>query len=298
MRSIWNGHIKMNIFTVPVKVYTATETAKTVRFNQLHKEDMGRISYQKVCKVCGKEVSSGDIVKGYQVDEDQYVVIDDDELKELALESTKVLEIEGFVEDGDVPVALYEKPYYVGPNGPVAAKTYGLLREAIRESGKVGIGRVVLRGRETIMAVRVHDDGMVFHELRYPSELRSMEAVPELDDVAEPKADEVAVAGQLIELLTKSFDDLSPGLVDRYTEAVVEMVHAKIEGREVIVSETPAAAPVTDVMAALQASIEEAKAQAKPAKRATGAKKTAAKKTAAKKTAAKKTSTKRKKTGS
>ncbi len=138
MRSIWKGHIRFSLVTIPIRIYNAVDTEETIRFNQLHKEDNGPVGYEKKCKKCGKALTAEEIVKGYQFEPEQYVIVSPEDLAKIKLKSTKVIEIEGFIDASEVHPSLYESPYFAGPDGPVAAKTYSLLTrgaEGERESG-------------------------------------------------------------------------------------------------------------------------------------------------------------------
>src|ERR1044072_3769013 len=137
MRSIWKGHIQFSLVTIPIRIYNAVDTEETIRFNQLHKDDHGAVGYEKKCKKCNKTLSNEEIVKGYQFANEQFVVVSPEDLAKIKLKSTKVIEIEGFIETSEVHPSLYESPYLAGPDGPVAAKTYTLLTEAVKTSGKV-----------------------------------------------------------------------------------------------------------------------------------------------------------------
>lgn len=268
MRSIWKGHIRFSLVTIPVRIYGAIETQNTISFNQLHKEDFGRIRYDKRCKKCNEAVSGDDIVKGYEYEPDQYVVIEDEDFEKLKLKSTKIIEIEGFVDASEVHPTLYDTPYFAGPDGPVAAKAYALLRETLRNSGKMGIGRVVLRDRESIMMLAPQGQGLVLYKLRYPKEVRVAEDVPDTSGLEADEA-QLALAQTLVDSMSTKFADLT--LEDRYRDALTEVITAKIEGKEVVtVAEEEV--PVVDIMTALKASIEQAKGSREPMKKATGKK--------------------------
>src|SRR5258706_3754168 len=148
MRSIWKGHIRFSLVTIPIRIYNAVDTEETIRFNQLHKEDNGAVGYEKKCKKCGKALTTEEIVKGYQFEPEQYVIVSPEDMDKIKLKSTKVIEIEGFIDASEVHPSLYESPYFAGPDGAVAAKTYSLLSQALKASGKVGVGKIVLRDRE------------------------------------------------------------------------------------------------------------------------------------------------------
>src|ERR1043165_4358333 len=148
MRSIWKGYIRFSLVTIPIRIYNAVNTEETIRFNQLHKEDNGPVGYEKKCKKCGKTLTAEEICKGYQFEPEQYVIVLPEDLEKIKLKSTKVIEIEGFINAGEIQPSLYESPYFAGPDGMVASKAYSLLSEALKASGKVGMGKVVLRDRE------------------------------------------------------------------------------------------------------------------------------------------------------
>ncbi len=253
-------------------------------FNQLHKEDFGRNGYDKKCKKCDESVKGGDIVKGYEYEPDKYVLIEKEDFEKLRLKSTRIIEIEGFVDSSEVDPTLYDSPYYAGPDGPVAAKAYGLLRETLKETGKMGIGRVVLRDRESIMLLTARDEGLLLYKLRFPNEVRKIDDIPQLDEVSADK-DQLKLARTLVESMSTTFGDLE--LEDRYRSALIEMVQAKVAGEEIVTVEEEEA-PVVDIMTALKQSIDQAKGAKKPMKKA-AASKEAAKESAPKKTAAKTT---------
>ena len=284
MRAIWKGHIRFSLVTIPIRVYNAVESSQAIRFNQLHKEDRGRIGYDKKCKVCGETVKNGEIVKGYEYEPDQYVIFDSDDFEKIKLKSTKVIEMEGFIDASQVDTTLYDSPYFVGPDGPVAAKTYALLSDALRETGKLGLGKVVLRDREDVVLVGPHDEGIILYKIRYPNALRKMSGVPMLQE-HETDAEQLKLAVSLIESMETSLNDIE--LKDQYQDAVREMIEAKIQGRETVTAaeERP---QIIDIMAALKQSIAASKLKRKPTatktKRARKSKK--AKKTTIKRTKA------------
>src|SRR2546421_54406 len=271
MRSIWKGHIRFSLVTIPIRIYNAVDTEETIRFNQLHKDDNGAVGYEKKCKKCGKALTSEEIVKGYQFEPDQYVIISPEDVEKIKLKSTKVIEIEGFIQASEVHPTLYESPYFAGPDGVVAAKTYSLLSQALKASGKVGIGKVVLRDREEVAMIAPLEGGLVLYKLRNPHELRKMNNVPQLEQ-KEVNKDELKLSISLVESMTSSLQDMD--LTDRYRDALREMIEAKIAGKEVV-SAPEEEAPVVDIMTALKQSIERTKAQKKPMEKAKGEKKPA-----------------------
>ncbi|HEV2394679.1 MAG TPA: Ku protein [Verrucomicrobiae bacterium] len=269
MRSIWKGHIRFSLVTIPIRIYNAVDTEETIRFNQLHKEDNGAVGYDKKCKKCGKTLTTEEIVKGYQFEPEQYVIVSPEDLEKIKLKSTKVIEIAGFIDAGEVHPTLYDAPYFAGPDGPVAAKTYSLLTEALKASGKVGIGKVVLRDREEVVMISPLDGGLVLYKLRNPQELRKMESVPQIEQ-KEVNKDELKLSVSLVESMASSLKELD--LTDHYRDALREMLEAKIAGKQVI-SVAEEEKPVVDIMTALRQSIERTKAQKKPMEKAKGEKK-------------------------
>src|SRR5688572_8148344 len=174
MRSIWKGHIRFSLVTIPIRIYNAVETEETIKFNQLHKQDNGAVGYEKKCKKCGLTLTAEEIVKGYQFEPEHYVIVSPEDLAKVKLKSTKVIEIEGFIDAAEVHPTLYEAPYLAGPDGIVAAKTYSLLSGALAASGKVGIGKVALRDREETVMISAQDGGIMLYKLRQPNEVRKM----------------------------------------------------------------------------------------------------------------------------
>jgi DNA end-binding protein Ku len=272
MRSIWKGHIRFSLVTIPIRIYNAVDTEETIRFNQLHKEDNGPVGYEKKCKKCGKSLTNEDIVKGYEFEPEQYVIVSPEDLEKIKIKSTKVIEIEGFIDASEVHPTLYESPYYAGPDGPVAAKTYSLLTQALKASGKVGIGKVVLRDREEIVMIAPLDGGIVLYKLRNPKELRKMDGVPQMEH-KEANKDELKLSISLVESMAAHLKELD--LTDRYRDALREMIEAKIAGKQVVQVQEEEK-PVVDIMTALKQSIERTKAQKKPMEKAKGEKKEAA----------------------
>jgi DNA end-binding protein Ku len=284
LRSIWKGHIRFSLVTIPIRVYNAVDTAESISFNQIHREDNGRIGYDKRCKKCNQLVENDEIVKGFQYEPDMYVIFEKDDLDKLKLKSTKVIDIEGFVDASEVDPTLFDAPYYAGPDGDVAAKTYGLLSSALKESGKLGVGKVVLREREDVVMIAPKGDGIVLYKLRYPKEIRKIEDVPMVEK-RKANHDEVKLAKSLIDSMTTDFATMK--LENKYNEAVREMVQAKIAGKEIVAIEE-VEPEVVDIMTALKQSIDQAKGKKKPMEKVTAEKAVAKEKKSAKsKTAAK-----------
>lgn len=264
MRAIWKGHIQFSLVTIPVRIYNAIDSTETVSFNLLSKDGNNPVGYEKKDKVTGKTLKNEDIVKGYQYEPGQFVIIEQEDFNKVKLKSEKVIEIQGFVNASEVPATLFEAPYYIGPDGDVAAKTYGLLSETLKQANMLGVGKVVLRDREVPLLLAPYDKGIVMYRLRYPHEVRSINEVPMLGQVKADK-DQLKLAKTLVDSMTVRFSDIE--MKDHYNEALKEIIDAKVAGREVVMvaEEAP---EVVDIMTALKASIDAAKK--KPMEKAKG----------------------------
>lgn len=263
MRAIWKGHIQFSLVTIPIRIYNAIDSGQSISFNLLSKDGHNPVSYEKKDKVTGKPLRSEEIIKGYQYEPGQYVIIEDEDIDKIKLKSSKVIEIEGFVLANEVHPTLYEAPYYLGPDGEVAAKTYGLLSETLKETGRIAVGKVVLRDRETPVLLAPHEGGMVMYRLRYPNEVRSMKEVPQLLEV-KPDKEQLKLAKTLVDSMTTKFANIE--MKDHYYEALKSVIDAKIAGKEVVMV-TEEEPQVVDIMTALKASIDAAK---KPMEKAKG----------------------------
>jgi DNA end-binding protein Ku len=271
MRAIWKGHIRFSLVTIPVRIYNAVDTDQKISFNQLHKDDNGPIGYDKRCKKCNTVVTSDQIVKGYPYEPERYVIVEKDDLDKIKLKSTKIIEIEGFIDAQEVHPTLFEAPYYAGPDGPVAVKAYALLGAALRESGKVGVGKVVLRDREDIVLIAPYENAVALYRLRTPREIRNVQEVPQVETKGVDK-NQLKLAKNLIESMSTKLEKID--LTDKYADALREMIEAKIEGKQIVTVEEEEK-PVVDIMTALKQSIEQAKSHKKPMEKAKGEKKKA-----------------------
>jgi len=283
---MWKGAISFGLVTIPVAVYPATEE-KTLRFNQLHEEDGGRIRMKRTCSIDGEEVTFEHIVKGYEVEKDRYVVLTDDDFDAVPVESSRAIDIVQFVEIDEIDPVMFKKSYYLVPE-ETGAKAYALLREAMREDDRVGIAKVSFRDREHIAALRFKDDAFVLETMFWPDEIRQAD-FGGVDVKTDVRDNELTMARQLIDSLTGEW--APEQFHDAYRDALLQIVEAKLNGQEIEVVEPEPAATVVDLMEALKASVAAAKKggdeEEKPAAKKTApAQKTAAQKTAAKKKAA------------
>jgi DNA end-binding protein Ku len=278
-RSIWSGAISFGLVNVPVKVYSA-KSPKTVRFHQLDAKTGTRIAQKRVNPQTGEEVPYEDLIKGYELTRDRYVVIGPDELDALAPEKSRTIDIEDFVDLAGIDPVYYDHPYWLVPDKG-AGKAYSLLLKAMEESGKVAIARVVLRNKEHLVALRPAGPGLMMETMNFHDEVVPPEDLDELLAAQETTASdrEVAMAKQLIGSLTTEFE---PGrYTDTYREKVLELIERKAAGEEVTgAPEAPAPARVPDLMAALEASLAAVK-QDEPAPKKRAPASRAKKKTAA-----------------
>jgi DNA end-binding protein Ku len=260
MRSMWKGAISFGLVMIPVKLYTATEP-QDIAFRQVHREDGGRIRYKRVCSVDGEEVPYEEIVKGYEIEPGRYVTITPAELEALEAERTRRIEIEEFVALDDIDPIHWESTYYLAPDR-TAGKPYALLLAALESTSRVRLGRVVLRSKEYLAAIRPAQDALMLSTMLFADEIVPRAAVEELaDEPAEVSPKELAIASQLVESLAAEWDP--ERYKDTYRERVIDLVRAKAEGREIVESHVPEpAAKVDDLMAALEASLAAATSQA------------------------------------
>ena len=253
-RSIWSGAISFGLVNVPVKLYSAV-SRKTVRFNQLNAKTGNRIQQKRVDPETGDEVAYEDIVKGFELTKDRYVVLTPEELDALDPERTRTIDIEDFVALAEIDPVYYDHPYWLVPDKG-AAKAYGLLLEAMRDAGKVAIARVVLRSKEQLVAIRPAGHGLMMETMIFADEVvpkDDLDGLPEADELKVSDR-EVAMAQQLIESLSGDFEPEK--YKDQYREQVLELIERKAAGEEITAApEAPAPAKVPDLMAALEASL-------------------------------------------
>ena len=293
-RSMWKGAISFGLVTIPVSVYPATEE-KTLRFNQLHAEDGGRIRMKRTCSIDGEEVPYDEIVKGFEYEKDRYVILTDEDFDAVPVESSRAIDIVQFVDLDEIDPMLYKKSYYLVPD-ETGAKAYALLREALSQENKVGIAKVSFRDKEHLSALRFKDDAFVLETMYWPDEIRAAD-FGDVDVDVKVRDQELEMARTLIENLTADWNPEE--FTDEYREALLKIVEAKINGEEIDVVAPEPTAKVVDLMEALKASVAAAKKRgdepvSKPSasggkKKTTAKKPTAAKaKSTAKKPAARK----------
>jgi DNA end-binding protein Ku len=253
-RSIWSGAISFGLVNVPVKLFSAV-SRKTVRFNQLNQETGNRIQQKRVDPDTGEEVPYEQIVKGFELTKDRYVIITPDELDALDPERTRTIDIEDFVDLEDIDPVYYDHPYYLVPDKG-AAKAYGLLLNAMEASGKVAIARVVIRSKEALVAIRPAGDLLMMETMIFHDEVVPHDELDDLPDAKDLKASEreLKMAQQLIDSLSSEFDPSR--YRDEYRDKVLDLIERKAAGEDIAVQpEAPAPAKVPDLMAALEASL-------------------------------------------
>lgn len=265
-RASWKGYLKLSLVSCPVRLYPATSSSERVRFNQLHKDTHNRINMKPVDPELGL-VDRADLVKGYEYEDKKYIIIDDEDLEAVKLESNHTLNIEAFVDAAEVDVIYQDAPYYLAPDGAMAEETFIVLREAMREAGKLAIARLVLSSRERVVTIGPRDAGMFVCTLRAPNEVRATSAyfdsIP--DEVPDPEM--LGLAEALIKQKTTKFDPRQ--YEDRYEHALMAMIKEKLKGHKPIIAAAPERGNVVNLMDALKASLGTSKpaaaSKAKPA---------------------------------
>jgi DNA end-binding protein Ku len=252
-RPTWKGYLKISLVNIPIKVFPATDAGATLSFNQLHGECRTRIQQKRWCPKCEREVPNTDLVKGFEFEKGHYVVVDEEDIEKVRVESTRVINLEKFTDDTAIDPIYLERPYYLAPDGPVAKEAFAVIREGMK--GKAGIGKVALYGREYLIKVQPRERGLIMYTLRHANEIRSMDAIDELADMpAAVKPDEVKLAQQVIGTFAGDVDFES--YQDDYQVGLREIIDAKIEGREIAVPEVETPPKVVNLMEALRKSLD------------------------------------------
>ncbi|MEY9881199.1 Ku protein [Bradyrhizobium sp. USDA 329] len=273
-RANWKGFLRLSLVTCPVALYPATSESEKISFNQLNRATGHRIKYVKVDADTGDEVPNEDIVKGYQLEKDQFIEVTKEELEEIALESTRTIEIDEFVNRSDIDPRYLIRPYYLRPDGKVGHDAFAVIRDTIREMDKVAIGRVVLTNREHIIAMEPLGKGLMGTLLRYPYEVRDpREYFDEIQDVKVTK-DMLDLARHIVDQKSGSFEP--DKFEDQYETALIDLINQKRAGEPITPKERPASTNVVDLMEALRRSVGKEAAPAKAAKPAKKPRKAAA----------------------
>lgn len=276
MHTMWKGSISFGLVNIPIKLHAATED-KDISLRTLHKECHTPIKYEKVCPVCEKEVGKDDIVRAFEYTKGKFVVLEDNELEQLKKQNEeKAVEIVDFVKIEEIDPIYFNRSYYMSPNDG-GIKAYSLLRQALKESNKVGLAKIIIRSKEQMAVIRVVDNTLVMETIHYPDEVRSTADVPNIPANDTIVKKEIDTAVLLIDQLTTTFDPTK--YTDDYRTALLELIESKKTGQTTITAKTkePVSNNVTDLMEALQASIDRTKHD-EPEKKKTTRKKAAPKK--------------------
>ena len=251
-RATWKGFLKVSLVNIPVKVFPATESAASISFNQLHAECQTRIQQKRWCSHCEREVPHSEVVKGYEFEKGRYVVVSDEDIQKVRVESTRVIDLAQFTDETSIDPIYVDRAYYLAPDGPMAAEAFAVMREGM--AGKAGIGKVALYGREYLVAVRPQKKGLVMYTLHHDAEIRSIDEVEELNSVpTKVKPEEMKLAKQVVatfdsELNLKDYKD-------EYKEGLRQIIDAKIAGEEIVAPEVQEPPKVVDLMDALRKSL-------------------------------------------
>ena len=263
-RPTWKGYLKISLVTIPIKVFPATDAGATLSFNQLHAECQTRIQQKRWCPHCEREVPNTDIVKGYEFEKGRYVVMDEEDIEKVRVDSTRVINLEKFTTDSAIDPIYLERPYYLAPDGPVASEAFAVVREGME--GMAGIGKVALYGREYLVKVQPRERGLIMYTLRHAEEIRAMDGIDELGQMpAKVKADEVKLARQVMSTFEGELD--FKAYRDGYQDGLRQIISAKVEGREIVAPEVEAPPKVVNLMDALRRSLDSISASKKKPQR-------------------------------
>ena len=252
-RSTWKGYLKVSLVNIPVKVFPATESSATISFNQLHAECQTRIQQKKWCPHCNREVPNSEIVKGYEFEKGRYVVMSEEDIDNVRPQSTRVIDLVQFTDESSIDPMYVDKTYYLAPDGGVASDAFVVMREGMK--GKVGVGKLALYGREYLVAVRAYERGIVMHTLHHAAEIRSIDAVEELNSVSsKAKPEEIKLAKQIIGSFEAPLN--LADYKDEYREGLQRIIEKKIAGEEIVAPEVEAPPKVVNLMDALKKSLD------------------------------------------
>ncbi len=263
-RPTWKGYLKVSLVNIPVKVYPATESSATISFNQLHEECQTKIQQKKWCPHCEREVTNDEIVKGYQFEKSRWVIVSDEEISSVRTESTKIINLVQFTDSDAIDPMYVEKAYYLAPDGAMASDAYAVMRDGMQ--GKVGIGKVAIHGREYLVGVKPHKQGLVMYTLHHAAEIRTIDQIDELREVrGKVNPAEMKLARQVIESYEGELD--LKDYKDEYQEGLRRVIDAKVSGEEIVAPTEEAPPKVVDLMEALRKSLDRvSEGKKKPAK--------------------------------
>ena len=252
-RPTWKGYLKVSLVNIPVKVFPATESSATISFHQLHGECQTRIQQKRWCSRCNREVPNSEIVKGYEFEKGRYVVIAEEDFDKVRTDSTRVIDLVQFAAASSIDPMYIDRTYYLAPDGGMAADAFAVMREGM--SGKVGVGKLALYGREYLVAVRPYERGIVMHTLHHAAEIRAIDAVEELSSMpAKIKPEEIKLARQVIDTFEAPLD--LKEYKDEYREGLQKIIDAKIAGEDIVAPAVEAPPKVVNLMEALKRSLD------------------------------------------
>ena len=273
-RSIWTGAISFGLVTIPVSVHPAVERSETLSFHLLHKKDKSRIENQRFCKEEGVEVPWGEIVKGYEIAKGEYVIVSDEDFARARVPATQTFDVRAFVPAIEVEDLYFDEPYYLAPSGRAAVKAYALIRDALRETGRIGVGTIVLRLREHLAAIEPAGNALVLSTMRFAHEIRSPKQLELPKEGERWTKKEMDLARQLIDTLASKWDPAQ--FRDTYTDVLRKIIEAKAEGKQVQLPAGARRPKVTSLMKALEASLRDGGHRKPPSKAAARSRTTAA----------------------
>jgi len=252
-RATWKGFLKISLVNIPIKVFPATESSGSISFNQLHAECRTRIQQKRWCPHCNREVPNSEIAKGYEFEKGRYVVLSEDDFDKVRPESTRVIDLVQFADESSIDPIYIDRAYYLAPDGPMAADAFAVMRDGMK--GKVGIGKLALYGREYLVAVRPQRHGIVMYTLHHAAEIRSMDAVEELNSIADKtRPEEIKLARQVIGTFEGPLN--LQDYRDEYREGLQRIIDAKIAGEDVVAPAVEAPPKVVNLMEALKQSLD------------------------------------------
>jgi len=253
-RPTWKGYLKVSLVTIPVRVYPATESSATVSFNQLHSECQTKIQQKKWCPHCEREITSAEVVKGYEFEKGRWVVIEEEDIAKVKTESTKIINLLQFTDEDAIDPMYVDKAYYLAPEGAMANDAYAVMRDGMK--GKAGIGKVAIHGREYLVAIRPHKQGLVMYTLHHAAEIRTIDQIDELREVrGTVKPAEMKMARQVIESIEGELN--LADYTDEYQQGLRALIEAKVAGEEIAAPVESAPPKVVDLMEALRKSLEQ-----------------------------------------
>jgi DNA end-binding protein Ku len=252
-RPTWKGYLKVSLVNIPVKVYPATESSATISFNQLHVECQTKIQQKKWCPKCEREITHSEVVKGYEFEKGRWVVVEDEDIAKVRTESTKVIDLVQFAADDTIDPMYVDRAYYLVPDGGMATDAYAVMRDGM--IGKVGVGKVAIHGREYLVAVKPHKQGLVMYTLHHAAEIRTIDQIDELREVrGKANPAEMKLAKQVVESFEGELN--LADYKDEYQDGLRQIIDAKVAGEEIVAQEEEAPPKVVDLMEALRRSLD------------------------------------------